>query len=340
MSDERVSRPPRPQAPSGAEVFGSPLPPLSPWAVAARTARWLERHGRRLAVMVPFLWLLLFFLVPFLIVLKISFSEPVLAQPPFAPLLELADEAGSLYLRVQLNLSNYLVLLQDDTYFRAYLNSIQIAGLATLITLAVGLPMAYGIARAPARFRLTLLMLVILPFWTSFLIRVYAWIGILKNEGFLNALLLWLGVIGEPLVILNTNIAVYIGIVYSYLPFMVLPIYASFEKMDASLVEAAIDLGCRPAAAFWRITVPIAFPGILAGAMLVFIPAVGEFVIPDLLGGSETLMIGRTLWVEFFNNRDWPLASAVATILLLVLVLPIVWFQRTQGTARGADVKR
>ncbi|MFO1145541.1 MAG: ABC transporter permease subunit [Rhodospirillales bacterium] len=314
------------------------LPPLSPWALLARTARWLERHGRRLCVLVP--WLLLFFLVPFLLVLKISFSEAVLAQPPFAPLLELADEADNFYLRIQLNLSNYLVLLQDDTYFRAYLNSIEIAGLATLITLAVGLPMAYGIARAPERFRLPLLMLVILPFWTSFLIRVYAWIGILKNEGFLNGLLLSLGLISEPLVILNTNIAVYIGIVYSYLPFMVLPVYASFEKMDASLVEAAIDLGCRPASAFWRITVPIAFPGILAGAMLVFIPAVGEFVIPDLLGGSETLMIGRTLWVEFFNNRDWPLASAVATILLLVLVLPIVWFQRTQGHTRHAETKR
>ena len=340
MSDPRGRTPGAPAEAGRLEMLDQSLPPSSPWVLVARTARWLERHGGRLAVLVPFLWLLLFFLVPVLLVLKISFSEAVLAQPPFAPLLELADEADNFYLRIQLNLSNYLVLLQDDTYFRAYLNSIEIAGLATLITLAVGLPMAYGIARAPERFRLPLLMLVILPFWTSFLIRVYAWIGILKNEGFLNGLLLSLGLISEPLVILNTNIAVYIGIVYSYLPFMVLPVYASFEKMDASLVEAAIDLGCRPASAFWRITVPIAFPGILAGAMLVFIPAVGEFVIPDLLGGSETLMIGRTLWVEFFNNRDWPLASAVATILLLVLVLPIVWFQRTQGHTRHAEAKR
>ena len=215
--------------------------------------------------------------------------------------------------------------------------SLRIATLSTLITLAVGLPMAYGMARAPARWRLPLLMLVILPFWTSFLIRVYAWIGILKNEGLLNSVLLSLGAISTPLTILNTNVAVYIGIVYSYLPFMVLPIYASFEKMDASLVEAAIDLGCRPVMAFWKITVPIAFPGILAGALLVFIPAVGEFVIPDLLGGSETLMIGRTLWVEFFNNRDWPLASAVAILLLLLLVLPIMYFQRSQAKLEAGD---
>lgn len=321
---------PGPQT-SGLEVLDRTLPPFSPWGLLARVAQGLERHGRRLVLLVPFAWLSLFFLVPFLIVLKISFSEPMLAQPPYAPLLELADEAGAAYVRIQLNLSNYLMLLRDDVYLRAYLNSARIAGLATLLTLLVGLPMAHGMARAPERWRLPLLMLVILPFWTSFLIRVYAWIGILKNEGLLNALLLSLGAISEPLVILNTNIAVYIGIVYSYLPFMILPIYASFEKMDASLVEAAVDLGCRPVMAFWRITVPIAFPGILAGVLLVFIPAVGEFVIPDLLGGSETLMIGRTLWVEFFNNRDWPLASAVAIVLLLVLVLPIVWFQRGQA---------
>ncbi len=294
---------------------------------------WLERHGRRLVVVVPFVWLLLFFLAPFLIVLKLSFSEPVLAQPPYAPLLELADEAGNTYLRVQLNLSNYLLLVQDITYARAYLSSLRIAFLATLMTLALGLPMAYGMARAPRRWRGPLLMLVILPFWTSFLIRVYAWIGILKNEGLLNSLLLWLGVVPEPLTILNTNVAVYIGIVYSYLPFMVLPIYASFEKMDASLFEAAVDLGCRPTKVFWKITVPIALPGIVAGSLLVFIPAVGEFVIPDLLGGSETLMIGRTLWVEFFNNRDWPLASTVAILLLLMLVLPIVYFQRARAKA-------
>jgi putrescine transport system permease protein len=315
------------------ELLDRTLPPFSIWGLLGRLGFWLERHGRRLLVFVPFLWLLLFFLVPFVIVLKLSFSEAIMAQPPYAPLLELTDKAGSSYLKIQLNLSNYLLLFQDEAYIRAYLNSLRIAALSTLMTLAVGLPMAYGIARAPTRWRVPLLMLVILPFWTSFLIRVYAWIGILKNEGLLNAFLLWLGVVSEPLVILNTNVAVYIGIVYSYLPFMVLPIYASFEKMDASLVEAAVDLGCRPAEAFWKITVPIAFPGILAGSLLVFIPAVGEFVIPDLLGGSETLMIGRTLWVEFFNNHDWPLASAVATLLLLMLVLPIMYFQRAQAKA-------
>jgi putrescine transport system permease protein len=318
---------------SALELLDRSSPPFSAWGLAARLAFWLEHHGRRLVILVPYVWLLLFFLVPFLIVLKLSFSEPVLGQPPFAPLLQLIDEAGSSYLRVQLNLSNYVVLMQENVYVRAYLSSLRIAGLATLLTLAVGLPMAYGMARAPEQWRLALLMLVILPFWTSFLIRVYAWIGILKNEGLLNAVLLWTGLISEPLVILNTNIAVYVGIVYSYLPFMVLPIYASFEKMDVSLVEAAIDLGCTPTRAFWLITVPIALPGIVAGSLLVFIPAVGEFVIPDLLGGSETLMIGRTLWVEFFNNRDWPLASAVAVILLLVLVLPIMYFERSQ--ARG-----
>jgi putrescine transport system permease protein len=344
MSDPSVRPAPPPSASPGPqtstlELLDRTLPPFSIWGVLARIGFWLERHGRRLVVIIPFVWLLLFFLAPFLIVLKLSFSEPVLAQPPYAPLLELADEAGGAYLRVQLNLSNYLLLAQDNTYLRAYFNSLRIAFLATLLTLAVGLPMAYGMARAPERWRMHLLMLVILPFWTSFLIRVYAWIGILKNEGLLNAFLLWLGVVSEPLVILNTNVAVYIGIVYSYLPFMVLPIYASFEKMDSSLVEAAVDLGCRPAEAFWKITVPIAFPGIVAGSLLVFIPAVGEFVIPDLLGGSETLMIGRTLWVEFFNNRDWPLASAVAIVLLLVLVLPIMYFQRSRAKAE-AEVRK
>jgi len=324
---------------SSLEVLDRMLPPFTGWGLLARAGFWLERHGRGLLILVPFVWLLLFFLAPFLIVLLLSFSEPMLAQPPYAPLLAFAQEAEGTYLRIQLNLSNYLLLVSDDTYLAAFLNSLRIAGIATLLTLAVGLPMAYGMARAPERWRLPLLMLVILPFWTSFLIRVYAWIGILKNEGLLNALLLWLGLISEPLVILNTNVAVYIGIVYSYLPFMILPIYASFEKMDGSLVEAAVDLGCRPIEAFWRITVPIAFPGILAGAMLVFIPAVGEFVIPDLLGGSETLMIGRTLWIEFFNNRDWPLASAVAMLLLLILVLPIMYFQRAQSKTDAELVK-
>lgn len=326
---------PGPQT-SAIEILDRSLPPLSVWGLLARIAGWLERHGRALIIGIPFLWLGLFFLLPFLTVLKLSFSEPVIAQPPYLPLLDVLDDTGNIYLKIQLNLSNYLILFTDDFYVTAYLNSLRIAAIATLLTLAVALPMAYSMAKAPASWRLPLLMLVILPFWTSFLIRVYAWIGILKNEGLLNALLLSIGVISEPLIILNTDIALYIGIVYSYLPFMVLPIYASFEKMDPSLVEAAVDLGCRPWKAFWTVTAPIAFPGIVAGCLLVFIPAVGEFVIPDLLGGPGSRMIGRTLWEEFFSNRDWPLASAVAIVLLLVLVLPIMYFQRSQATAQAA----
>ena len=318
-------------ATSTREMLDRTSGPLSPLGLAARAAGWIERHGRALVIGVPYLWLIVFFLVPFLIVLKLSVAEPQLAQPPYTPLFDFtSDGFGGEFLTIRLNLSNFVAIFRDDLFLQAYLNSVRIAGVSTLLTLAVGMPMAFGMAKAPERWRLPLLMLVILPFWTSFLIRVYAWIGILKNEGLLNALLLHLGLIEDPLVILNTEAAVHIGIVYSYLPFMVLPLYASFEKMDPALVEAAIDLGCRPIKAFWLITARIALPGIIAGCLLVFIPAVGEFVIPDLLGGSETLMIGRTLWVEFFNNRDWPLASAVAIVLLLILVLPIVFFQRQQ----------
>jgi ABC-type spermidine/putrescine transport system, permease component I len=282
---------------------------------------------RSMVMLVPYLWLLVFFLAPFLIVLKLSFAEVKIAQPPYSALVELLD---GVYLTIRLNLENYLLLTQDNLYWMAYVNSIKIAAISTLLTLLVGYPIAYSMARAPRAWRVSLLMLVILPFWTSFLIRVYAWIGILKKEGLLNLLLMSLGVINEPLTILNTDTAVYIGIVYSYLPFMVLPLYANLEKMDESLLEAAADLGCRPIKAFWLITVPLSRPGIIAGCFLVFIPALGEFIIPDLLGGSDTLMIGKTLWSEFFNNRDWPLASAVAVVLLLVLVVPLVLFQRLQ----------
>ncbi|MBL8659558.1 MAG: ABC transporter permease subunit [Rhodospirillales bacterium] len=311
------------------------LPPRSPWAIAARLGGWFERHGRALVIATPYLWFALFFFVPFLITLKLSFSEVVLAQPPYAPLFTLVRDFDASVLNIRLNLGNYGLLWSDTLYIKAYANSLRIAAIATLLTLAVALPMAYGLAKAPDRWRLALVMMVILPFWTSFLIRVYAWIGILKHDGLLNAALLAVGIIDQPLTILNTDTAVYIGIVYSYLPFMVLPIYASFDKMDVSLVEAAIDLGCRPVRAFWLVTAPIALPGIVAGCLLVFIPAVGEFVIPDLLGGSETLMIGQTLWLEFFNNRDWPLASAVAVLLLLGLVVPILLFQRHQQRASG-----
>jgi putrescine transport system permease protein len=273
---------------------------------------------------IPYLWLLLFFLAPFFIVFKLSFADVRIGIPPYTPLVEVTED-GSWQLAV--HVKNYLLLVTKDLYWVSYLTSVKIAFISTLFALAVGFPIAYGMSRAPLRWQPILVMMVILPFWTSFLIRVYAWIGILKNEGLLNLLLLKLGVIAEPLIILNTNIAVYIGIVYSYLPFMVLPLYANLVKLDPTLLEAAADLGCRPIKAFWRITVPIAMPGILAGCFLVFIPAVGEFVIPDLLGGSETKMIGKTLWQEFFNNRDWPLSSAVAVILVSILVIPIVAFQ-------------
>ena len=294
--------------------------------------RWLGLDGRGVVIIVPYVWLLAFFLAPFLIVLKISFSEVLIAMPPYAPLWEWADDT---YLQLKLNLENYRLLWEDDLYWKSYLNSLRIAGIATLLALLLGYPIAYGMARAPRQWRVALLMLVILPFWTSFLIRVYAWIGILKKEGLLNLFLQNIGLIDEPLTILNTDLAVYIGIVYSYLPFMVLPLYANLEKMDLTLLEAAADLGCKPLKAFWTITVPISVPGIIAGCFLVFIPAVGEFVIPDLLGGSGTLMIGKTLWSEFFNNRDWPLSSAVAVILLLLLIVPIVIFQRLQEKREG-----
>lgn len=292
--------------------------------------------GRGLVILVPYGWFIVFFLLPFGIVLSLSFSEVILASPPYRQIMGLVEEGGYLYLQFQLNLSNYILLWEDSLYLRSYLNSLEIAAVSTFLTLLVGYPIAYGMARAPEAWRLPLLMLVILPFWTSFLIRVYAWIGILKDEGLLNALLLQIGLIDQPMVIMNTNTAVYIGIVYSYLPFMVLPLYANLEKMDLTLLEAAADLGAGPIKSFWTITFPLSLPGIIAGCFLVFIPAVGEFVIPDLLGGSETVMIGKTLWTEFFNNRDWPLSSAVAVILLAILIIPIMLFQRHQARSGSA----
>ncbi|MAB00196.1 MAG: putrescine/spermidine ABC transporter permease [Stappia sp.] len=303
--------------------------------VVARPVRRRRSLGGILLIAMPYAWLLFFFLLPFFIVFKISFSEIAVAIPPYAPVFDpAAGWEGIKAMFAAFSFDNYLWLTEDDLYWRSYLSSVSIAAISTLITLIVGYPLAYGMARAPKAWRATLLMLVILPFWTSFLIRVYAWIGILKNEGLLNQALLWLGVIDQPLTILNTNAAVYIGIVYSYLPFLVLPLYASLEKLDTSLLEAAGDLGCPPWRAFWTITVPLSLPGVIAGCFLVFIPAVGEFVIPDLLGGSETLMIGKTLWMEFFTNRDWPVSSAVAVVLLLILVVPIVLFQNQQQKAQ------
>jgi putrescine transport system permease protein len=311
------------------------MPKQAQSGLAGRTGAALVA---RLVIIVPYLWLLVFFLAPFLIVFKISLSETAIAMPPYLPVFDWQDGvSGFLEKLRELTFENYRWLIDDALYFNAYVSSVTIAAVSTVLALLVGYPVAYAMARSSPSVRPILLMLVILPFWTSFLIRVYAWIGILKPEGLLNQFLLWLGMIDQPLIIMNTHTAIYIGIVYSYLPFMVLPLYATLEKMDFSLIEAAQDLGCTATSAFWKITVPLSLPGIVAGSMLVFIPAVGEFVIPDLLGGSQTLMIGKTLWTEFFSNRDWPVSSAVAVILLLILVVPIMFFQRAQAQAREGD---
>ena len=289
--------------------------------------------GRVLVTSVPYLWLLVFFLAPFFIVLKISFSSVEIAMPPFAPLVQWASDQVML---IRLNLGNYLFLWQDALYASALLNSLKMAAISTGLALLVGYPMAYGIARSSREWRNVLLMLVMLPFWTSFLLRVYAWIGLLGINSPVNQWLLAWGLIDEPVSLLQTDWAVYIGIVYSYLPFMVLPLYTAIEKLDGTLLEAAADLGCTPARTFLSVTLPLTREGIVAGCMLVFIPATGEFVIPALLGGPDSLMIGRVLWEEFFNNRDWPVASAVAIVLLLLLVGPIMLFQRAQQAAGGA----
>ncbi|MFT0860497.1 ABC transporter permease [Ancylobacter sp. G4_0304] len=296
----------------------------------ARNAR-----GRWLVVAIPYLWLLALFLAPFLIVFKISLSQDAIAQPPYVPTFDLS-EGWAVFREAlgELSFENYgYVLSWDNEFLEAYGSSLWIAGISTLLLLMAGYPIAYAMARAPKSIRPTLLMLVILPFWTSFLIRVYAWIGILSPEGLLNQLLIALGIISPdaPLQILATDWAVYIGIVYSYLPFMILPLYSALEKMDDTLLEAAADLGCTPIAAFWKITWPLSLPGVFAGCLLCFIPAVGEFVIPDLLGGSDTLMIGKVLWTEFSVNRSWTVSSAVAVLLLLVLVVPIVFYQNVQA---------
>jgi len=307
MTDPESS-PPRPAHGTGRRLLGIP--------------------GRYLVISAPYAWLLIFFLAPFVLVLKISFSSAIIAQPPYTPLF---DWTTGLLPDIKGTLASYQFLFLDELYVLAYLNSIKIALISTLLCLLIGYPMAYGIARAPATRRNALLMLVILPFWTSFLIRVYAWIGILKNNGILNNALMAIGVIDEPLPLLYSDFSVYVGIVYSYLPFMILPLYANLAKMDESLLEAASDLGCRPWKSFLTVTLPLSFPGIVAGSMLVFIPAVGEFVIPALLGGPDTLMIGKVLWNEFFHNRDWPVASAVAIAMLVFLVVPMVIFQHFQA---------
>lgn len=286
------------------------------------TRRWI-------VYAVPFLWLVLFFLLPFGFVFKISLAEAIIAQPPYTPLITESPDGLSL----SITLGNYRFLIEDRLYLLSYLTSLRIAAVSTLLCLVIGYPVAYAIARAEGRLQLVLLMLVILPFWTSFLIRVYAWKVLLQGSGAINGMLQWLGLIDAPLAMLYSEGAVYVGIVYSYLPFMILPLYAALARLDYATVEAALDLGCRPWQAFARVTVPLSLPGILAGSMLVFIPAVGEFVIPELLGGPDSIMIGRVLWNEFFANRDWPIASAVAIVMLAILVLPITLLQNTRRDA-------
>jgi len=290
--------------------------------------------GRFSVISVPYLWLAIFFFIPFLVVFKISLSESAIAVPPYSNLLDFNLEEA--YVNIKLNLGNYLYLWEDSFYLDAYLSSIKIAAISTVFTLLVGFPIAYLIARSDEKHRGILLALVILPFWTSFLLRVYAWVGLLKKQGLVNEVLMSFGMIDEPLTMLQTDFAVYIGIVYTYLPFMILPLYSALEKMDLSLIEAAEDLGARPIQSFFMVTVPLALPGIIAGCMLVFIPAVGEYVIPALLGGSDTLMIGRVLWDEFSLNRDWPMASAVATVMLVFLVLPIMLIRSKTEKEEGA----
>ncbi|HEV3285857.1 MAG TPA: ABC transporter permease subunit [Steroidobacteraceae bacterium] len=288
--------------------------------------RFSQASGRRLVAGIPTLWLLVLFLIPFIIVFRISFSEVRLAIPPYTPLISWRH--GSPHLQV--HWSAYQFLFTDPLYIASYLYSLQVAAISTLCCLLIGYPMTYAIARSGPSVRPLLLMLIVLPFWTSFLLRVYAWIGLLNNNGVINNVLLFLGVIRHPLHMMQTDFAVYIGIVYSYLPFMILPLYANLEKHDAALLEAAEDLGARPWRAFWRITLPQSVPGIAAGCLLVFIPAVGEYVIPTLLGRTDQLMIGRVLSDEFFENRDWPVASAVAILVLLVLIVPILLLQRIE----------
>jgi putrescine transport system permease protein len=301
------------------------MPPVT------QTGLTRTRWGRRLVIALPYLWLAVFFVVPFGIVTKLSLSQTALAQPPYIPVFDpAAGWQGVKDFLGALSFDNYRLLFGDMLYLGSYLKSLSIALVSTILLAILGLPVAYAVARAPRRWQPLLITAVILPFWTAFLIRIYAWINILQREGLLNDMLMALRIIDEPVGWLATDTAVYIGIVYSYLPFMVLPVYAALEKMDESLLEAAADLGCPRWKSFWLVTLPVALPGILAGALLCFIPIVGEFVIPDLLGGSQSIMIGQTLWTEFFSNKDWPVASALALVLFAVLLIPIMVYQRLQ----------
>ncbi|MEE2803031.1 MAG: ABC transporter permease subunit [Pseudomonadota bacterium] len=288
----------------------------------------LQLSWKAVVIAIPFFWLLIFFLAPFLIVLKISVAESLIASPPYSPLFQEGTDGD---LSLNFIYENYAYLWRDNLYVSAYLNSIRISAMSTLVCLVIGYPIAYAIARSSSTTRFVLLMLIILPFWSSFLLRVYAWMGLLADQGTINSLLVWLGLIDRPIRLMYSEFAVHIGIVYSYLPFMILPLYANIEKLDISLHEVSADLGARPVVTFLTITLPLTMPGIAAGSLLVFIPATGEFVIPDLLGGGNVLMIGQVLYGEFNANHDWPMASAVAVILLLVLLVPVMLYQYTQS---------
>ena len=296
-----------------------------------RFRQWIDSASawQSIIIAIPYIWLLIFFLIPFFIVLKISLAEYVLASPPFfSALFEVVDDT---IVNVRLIFDNFIFLWEDDLYLRTYLNSIKIAAISTILCLLVGYPIAYGIARSAPTAKKLLLLAIILPFWTSFLLRVYSWMGLLADQGTINSFLIWIGIIDQPIKMLYTDFAVYVGIVYTYVPFMILPLYASIEKLDLTLYEAAADLGSRPWNIFRTVTIPLTMPGIIAGSLLVFIPATGEFVIPDLLGGGNVLMIGKVLYSEFNSNQDWPIASAVAIVLLVVLVLPMMLYQKYQA---------
>jgi len=290
------------------------------------TRQWRVKWTRLAAIVPPYAWLVLFLLVPFFLVFKISLSDLRFGIPPYTPLITSEDEVIGL----AVHLRGYVLLFTDSLYISTYINSLKIAGITTLCCVLIGYPMAYYIARAKPSIRHLLLLAVILPFWTSLLLRVYAWVGILRNDGLLNNTLLWLGAIDAPLEIYRTDLAVYIGLVYAYLPFFILPLYANLVKLDLRLLDAAYDLGAKPWRAFLSVTLPMSLPGVIAGALLVFIPAVGEYVIPEMLGGADTLMMGRVMWNEFFTNADWPMASAVTVVMVLLLLIPLIVFQTSQ----------
>lgn len=305
-----------------------------PWGFLSGGLRRVGISGHAALLLAPTLWLAVFFILPLLIVFKISLSAFALGRPPYLPMFEWAADES---LSIRLHFSNFLFLLRDTLYVNAYINSLRIAAISTIISLLIAFPMAWYIARSDEKYRNLLLMLVILPFWTSFLLRVYAWMGFLSRNGIINNILMALGITDQPLTMLQTEGAVFVGIVYTYLPFMVLPLYTTLVKLDQSLIEASADLGARPFTTFRTVILPLSMPGVIAGSMLVFIPAIGEFVIPALLGGAETLMIGRVLWDEFFANRDWPVASAVAIVMLVILLIPILLLNSAQNAVVEKD---